>query len=88
MTSNTDIRITRKPMREVRRWLRRQPFYKSFRTLVFMEEDRTLRDKLLVLWGYWGDRTIIEAFNWSLTVQGVHEWWKINRVFMEWYYNQ
>lgn len=74
-----------KSARQVRRWLRSQPWYGSFRKLVFMEEDRTFQDKLGILMGDRGVATIVEAFDWNLTVQGYAEWAAINRVFSEWY---
>lgn len=70
---------------QVRRWLRSQPWYGSFRKLVFMEDDRTLQDKLKIIMGYGGISTIVDAFDWNLTVQGYSEWAAINRVFTQWY---
>lgn len=74
-----------KTPRQVRRWLRRQPWYKDFRKFVMLEEDRKLRDKLLVLAGYYGMTTLIEAFDWSATLQGYNEWAARSRALCGWY---
>lgn len=82
-----NIKEMDKRPRQVRRWLRKQPYWGSFRKFVWMEEDRSLRDKLEVLLGYAGPTTFIDAFDWGSTLQGFNEWKAIHDSFLDWYYN-
>lgn len=74
-----------KTPRQVRQWIKRQAWYSSFRMMVWMEEDRTLRDRLRTLGGYDGAMTITDAFDWGKTVQGFRHWSVVNDVFKEWF---
>lgn len=74
-----------KTPRQVRQYIRRQAWYRSFKQLVWMEEDRTLRDKLRTLLGLNGVCTLVWAFDWSRTVQMYSGWWAANEAFTAWY---
>lgn len=77
-----------KSPREIRRYIRRQAWYESFRQLVWMNEKKTFREKLRTLWGYEGSKTIVCAFDWSRTVMLYREWKSINEAFNAWYVNE
>ena len=74
-----------KTPKQVRRWMRRQTWWRSFRTLAWMEENRSLRDKLRTLTGHGGLHTVAEAFNGFETLQGGAFWADVSAEFMCWY---
>lgn len=73
-----------KSRRQIRRYLRRQPWYHSFRMLVAMN-GRPWREKVRILLGYYGTATILEAFDWEDSVQGMHFWGQAYVDFTRWY---
>lgn len=77
-----------KTARQVRRYLRRQPWYDSFRRLVWMEENRSIRDRIRTLRGRDGGYTIIGAFDWTSSVQGFNGWSEVSNEFDKWYFNE
>ncbi len=74
-----------KSPRQIRRYIRRQAWYYSFKELVMMEWDRPIWERLMTLWGFDGAATIINAFDWDNTVQGRKHWEIVNECFTEWF---
>ena len=74
-----------KTPRQVRQWIRLQPWYYSFKELVMMEWGKPLWKRLRTLWGFDGAITIVDAFDWDKTVQGRKHWEIINECFTAWY---
>ena len=76
-----------KEAQRVRRYLRRQLWWKSFRNLVWTER-MPLRARIRILSGFEGGLTIEDAFKWSDTLQGEGFWSENNKAFCKWYYVQ
>ena len=74
-----------KTPRQVRRYLRRQAWYGSFRDLVLTEWKKPLRQRLRTLWGFEGALTVEGAFDWDKTVQGYTHWSIVNECFVAWF---
>ena len=77
-----------KTPRQVRRYIRRQDWYRSFRDLVMMERDRPLWRRLRRLWGFEGALTVEGAFDWDKTVQGYTHWSIVNECFVAWFISE
>ena len=75
----------RKTPRQVRQWIRLQPWYYSFKELVMMDWDRPIWERLMTLWGFDGAATIINAFDWDKTAQGHTHWQIVDESFTAWY---
>ena len=74
-----------KEARRVRLYLHRQPWWKSFRNLVWTER-KPLRARIRILAGFEGGLTIAKAFKWSDTLQGEGFWAENNKAFCDWYH--
>ena len=74
-----------KTPRQVRKYIRRQAWYASFKDLVTMDWDRPLWKRLRTLWGFEYAMTIAGAFDWDKTVQGRKHWQIINETFTAWF---
>ena len=77
-----------KTSKQIRRYIRRQPWYSNFLTFVMMEEEATLHDKLFILLGREGEATVARAFDWGHTVQGYSYWAFVSAEFIRWYRNE
>ena len=75
----------RKTPRQVRQWIRLQPWYYSFKELVMKEWDRPILERLMTLWGFDGAATITNAFDWDKTFQGHKHWQIVDDCFTAWY---
>ena len=76
-----------KSPRQIRRYMRRQPWWRSFCRLTWMEQGHTIRECMKVLYGFEGVNTITHAFEWHSTVQGAFYWETIDKDFRKWYMN-
>lgn len=74
-----------KSPRQIRRYIRRQAWYYSFKELVMMEWDRPLWKRLRTLWGFDGKKTIVNAFDWAENFYGHIHWSIVNECFEAWY---
>lgn len=73
--------------KQVRKYLREQPWFEKFRANVLKHNaglGRLFIDSILNGYGY--DDTIINAFDWPLTEEGVEYWRAIDKEFRSWYY--
>lgn len=74
--------------RNIRRWLRRQAWHRSFLGHIRWNHDLTLWDKILIAGGFYGIRTIPCAFDWTLTVEGTNTWCERFNSFIKWYMHE
>lgn len=73
--------------KEVRRYMRRQAWYRDFRRIILTEKSLSLLEKIRILRGKYGDDTLMDTFTWEDTVQG-YEFWRSAMVAMfDWYYD-
>lgn len=70
---------------DIRRWLRRQPWYRDFVGHVRWNDRVTLRHKLRILSGRKGEATMTEAFDFGITVEGARKWRERNEQFINWF---
>lgn len=78
---------------EIRRWIERQPWFTSFwlQTKACRPNEiycSSYEDLKRILSGQNGAHTLLGAFDWLTSIEGLEFWKKENNRFKNWYYEK